>query len=243
MSYSGTVYCGYCGHRGHNRRSCPERKQEARKNPGGYTARMLRNERVQNSTRSRKCSYCREGGHNRATCSVLKKDKAHAVKKNKVFCEAVKKAFAKCGLGIGALIGVSRADATFGNQRVGMVKGVFWNDANFMSIGNGYKGFSLCVDIIGDRYDDSISVGRIPALVDAIKDLVPDYGNIRHLLPEDSRESHGWKVLSPISGKSAEAQFPATWLEGDLGLDQYYTDWNNRPERRLHVDRELKTDD
>jgi len=160
-----------------------------------------------------------------------------------VFCGAIKEAFAKHGLGIGALIGVSRGDAHSRSQRVGMVKGVYWNNANFMSIGNGYRGFSLCIDVVGDRYDDSVDVGKIPDLMDTMMGLMPGYATLRHLLPEDSRESHGWKVLSPISAESAAAQVPSDWLEGDIGLDQYYRDWNDKPESRFHISSELKTDD
>lgn len=99
--------CGYCYKRGHNRRTCPERRKEARNNPNGYTARRLKEEDERAAARARKprsCSYCHETGHNKRSCPVLKERLASRINENKRYRQSFINLLHDIGLGPGTLV-------------------------------------------------------------------------------------------------------------------------------------------
>ena len=238
MSYHGTVYCGHCGEKGHNRRGCSQRKRYARENPDSYYAREIKREMERDKQRSqnRKCSYCREGGHNRATCSLLLKDKAHTIKKNKKFCDAFKKALGMCGIGVGALVGNNPKNPD--RRRVGMIKEIYWNSGNFATL-RSHGGFQVAVDFHGQEWNGNVCLARFPQLVEILAEMLPDF-RFTHGTEESRRESHGFRTLSPITAESAQKQVPSVWLQGRTGIDRLYKDWEGKPERRGHISTDYK---
>jgi len=126
-NYKRTVTCGHCWQKGHNKSSCPERKDDLRKqieqletnlNTRGYfSSEYLREnaqhrlkrykgslEKLLSNGKGRKCTYCSEQGHNRRTCTTRKGDistEAHRMLTGRMTLLPRMKAY---GLGPGTLV-------------------------------------------------------------------------------------------------------------------------------------------
>lgn len=182
MRYRRTVRCRYCHTSGHNQRSCPQMKEEAAKNPGGWAARKVASysTNVAEGGTARSCSYCRASGHNRKTCSRLVHDFAADVKKNAEYRKNLLERMIACGFGIGALT----ETRYYGDSSVRFITNINWmNIVHYGSGGvvsfddDGYNHYDLRLDkfnIINNTYEDyyyKLASGISPELV---KEQVPD---------------------------------------------------------------------
>jgi len=125
-NYKRTVRCGYCYETGHNKSSCPQRRENLKKNidaykkdlatnafaddwERGYTERNLARcqeelKSLQSRGKGRKCSYCKEEGHTRRTCPLRKADIKSEAYKIKHAREILAPRMEAAGIGPGALV-------------------------------------------------------------------------------------------------------------------------------------------
>jgi len=149
MSYSGTVYCSNCYQQGHNRRGCPKMKEFIAANPDSYDARMYK-ARAEKA-KIRRCSYCSETGHNRSTCAEKKGHVAQALEAQEKWMGDIKGWMVEQGAGVGAL--VTYVDGYSGTKKTGIIKGMYFNRALFLAVGDAYKGDFIYVTPLNDPSD------------------------------------------------------------------------------------------
>jgi hypothetical protein len=202
MSWNNTVTCSYCHNQGHNRRGCEQLKEYVRDNPDSWQASRAR--RSEKSATTRKCSYCKESGHNRKTCTGLKRDIINAVDINAEWRRRVRDYLSTAGFGIGALVKYKEGwDET---ERVGLVKSMRWDDANFLAADDGNKGAFIHVvplESFGQRGKGSIL--RPPTNCEGFD--TEKYGHRRVS-----------EIVSPVTARAVENQIPSSWLNGASGV-------------------------
>ena len=98
--------CSYCWGPGHNKRGCPELKEDAAKDAknGIRSWRTRYVEENKRKSKNRKCGYCKEVGHTRRTCTTLDSHKAVYVSLTKQLHEAYAGYFRRKGVAPGALV-------------------------------------------------------------------------------------------------------------------------------------------
>jgi len=156
--------CGYCNAEGHNKRTCPDLKAYANKNPDSYTARRMK----QNKDRAskRQCSYCSESGHNRKTCETYKRDHVAYGHMNRKYQNDLSNAMQKQGLGAGSIVRVT----SWSETKYWLITKVNWNNINIANWfrhgmnqndqGGGYPFEAIRVDLANvSDYDRRNSYG------------------------------------------------------------------------------------
>ena len=212
--------CSYCHGRGHNRVSCPDRKalverhrREMADGMRDWSSLVEEEEKYQKRKgRARKCSYCYnrhglvEHDHNRRNCPRLVEDKAKLASENKEWREQALKVIKQYGLGVGAII----HDESYYGQCV--ITAVHWN--NISCTMNGYYNSShVCFTITslesmakGHNRDRGISLPRFGG-----------YNTYQSL------DMESIKVTVPASERFIDADIPEGWIEGEMGLDMFFT--------------------
>ena len=212
--------CSYCHGRGHNRVGCPDRKLEVERHRRemadgmrDWSSLVEEEEKYQKRKgRARKCSYCYnrhglvEHDHNRRNCPRLVEDKAKLASENKEWREQALKVIKQYGLGVGAII----HDESYYGQCV--ITAVHWN--NISCTMNGYYNSShVCFTITslesmakGHNRDRGISLPRFGG-----------YNTYQSL------DMESIKVTVPASERFIDADIPEGWIEGEMGLDMFFT--------------------
>jgi hypothetical protein len=108
--------CSWCYKTGHNKLSCPERKKQAKENPGSYLARQVEREQAEfkHRAKNRSCSYCGHSGHNRRGCQQRKDDIRLSEELAFLYRKRLAKIFQDEGISIGSLIEVPYYKAAIG---------------------------------------------------------------------------------------------------------------------------------
>ena len=110
-------FCGHCGGRGHNRRTCPQRSDEAKEWDKTYMRKPGR--RKGSSTM---CSYCGALGHNRRTCQLLGSDKAWVLSQAEVVIRSAIENLSLIGCGVGFLQKTRHWDEEYMGVHTGEIK-------------------------------------------------------------------------------------------------------------------------
>ena len=202
MSWNGTVTCGYCGRQGHNRRGCPELKEEiARRleqDPDDNYAKYLKERNEKGKVR--RCTYCNKKGHNRRTCPELAQRKQEWREKTAAWRLKFVNWVAETGLGPGALV---KSSAGWNETRVRMVKDYWWRCLNHEDqLGTSYPGPALSVLSLNMREQTNL---RLP--------------NVENICGEEDGaryHSGGFEVVSPvkITEEAILKMAPQWWLDG-----------------------------
>lgn len=212
MSSAKTVVCSYCHTRGHNRQTCPQlradigriEEQHGKEHPlvkeYATNRASISKSASKRAKMPRSCTYCHTLGHNRRTCVVLGHDKEIARMKNAAFRERYLDNIKELGLGIGAMVRMTRRHM---NPRLSnkphldaagslwMVLQHEWDTLNHI---NGGERSVLCQQIS--------NIGR------------RTYLTVPPNLHAPTMRVNGWEVVSP----SHDFGTPNDWLSGETGL-------------------------
>ena len=230
MSWNGTVYCGYCGQKGHNRVSCPERKAEALRNPGGWTANQLKKEADRRKSKPRACSYCREPGHNRSTCKVLKDDKSKLLSDVAHFRLRFLKNLKNAGLGIGALVSTPSLARVSSGCYTSMITDIDWNYVDTLCASHHTSDIprrGIFRGIIANVPQSTDFGWRTPTP----GEKAPIWTSSLHSLMKDCIDNHKYAQTEVLVKSSKGISPPEGWLnpsEDDLG-NYFWESWNIYP--------------
>jgi len=219
MSWNGTVRCSHCYGNGHNRRSCPDLKENMEKEKAraertgesmGWTAKCYFEKK--DGAKVRKCTFCSKEGHNRATCPTLANAIKEYNKSNKKFRKIVLKYMKKNGIGVGSLVSIPDGMlyvSGFGylNDTLGVVTDIGW-DAILVGTANGRAPQALHVTSFGGNYAGSKLTMSIP-----VYQALEGEGNPMMWMPGNSNNSSPGlaPIASPTSSSFVNA--PEGWTD------------------------------
>ena len=138
MSWNGTVTCSHCYQTGHNKRGCPQLKEEIERRRAEFgdddwKVRSHDSHRRWTSRKgeTRRCTYCGEVGHNRRTCPTLGGHVEQMQKASVVFRRRFVDALQASGVGVGSLLVYT--DTWRDHKTRYLVAGIEWDRATAFS--------------------------------------------------------------------------------------------------------------
>lgn len=122
-------YCGYCGRPGHNRRTCPQRKENLTK--AAEAGNVYAKAELERKASPRTCGFCNLRGHDRRTCEHLKSSVKELGNINlQVRKEMHKRAKAQ-NFGVGSLVSIVTSNYVDGRymklEQFGIVQEIAWD--------------------------------------------------------------------------------------------------------------------
>ena len=202
MSWNGTVRCSHCYQTGHNKRGCPQLKEEIERRRAEFgdddwKVRSHDSHRRWTSRKgeTRRCTYCGEIGHNRRTCPTLGGHVEQMQKASVVFRRRFVDALQASGVGVGSLL-VHNSYWNDGKTRY-LVTGINWGAVSAFSRREG-------VGIYKVRNLANLTAGE--SLCPAWENLMPTIGtsSVTVLAPKNDIEVPD-DFLAGLTVKEAKA--------------------------------------